>query len=64
MMRGRYLCSVAAMALASTSVAAQAQSLKSEADEAQTSVRHLCFCPPSPDCPFPTFEDLKGGAHG
>lgn len=23
--------------------------------------RHLCFCPPSPDYPFPTLEDLKSG---
>ena len=21
--------------------------------------RHICFCPPSPDYPFPTLEDLK-----
>ena len=21
--------------------------------------RHICFCPPSPDYPFPTFEDLS-----
>lgn len=24
-------------------------------------VRHLCFCPPSPDYPFPTLEELKAG---
>lgn len=22
--------------------------------------RHICFCPPSPNYPFPTLEDLKG----
>ncbi len=22
--------------------------------------RHLCFCPPSPDYPFPTYEELSG----
>jgi quercetin dioxygenase-like cupin family protein len=22
--------------------------------------RHLCFCPPSPDYPFPTLDQLKG----
>ena len=22
--------------------------------------RHICFCPPSPDYPFPTLADLKG----
>ncbi len=22
--------------------------------------RHVCFCPPSPDYPFPTLEQLKG----
>lgn len=22
--------------------------------------RHICFCPPSPDYPFPTYEDVKG----
>jgi quercetin dioxygenase-like cupin family protein len=24
--------------------------------------RHICFCPPSPDYPFPTYESLKGAA--
>lgn len=24
--------------------------------------RHICFCPPSPNYPFPTLEELKGGA--
>lgn len=24
--------------------------------------RHICFCPPSPNYPFPTLEDLRGGA--
>lgn len=24
--------------------------------------RHICFCPPSPNYPFPTVEDLRGGA--
>jgi quercetin dioxygenase-like cupin family protein len=23
--------------------------------------RHICICPPSPDYPFPTLEDLKSG---
>ena len=23
--------------------------------------RHICFCPPSPNYPFPTIADLKGG---
>ena len=23
--------------------------------------RHLCLCPPSPDYPFPTLDDLKAG---
>jgi quercetin dioxygenase-like cupin family protein len=25
-------------------------------------VRHICFCPPSPDYPFPTYESLIGQA--
>ncbi len=25
-------------------------------------LRHICFCPPSPDYPFPTLEEIKGGA--
>lgn len=24
-------------------------------------LRHICFCPPSPDYPFPTLEELKKG---
>jgi quercetin dioxygenase-like cupin family protein len=24
--------------------------------------RHICFCPPSPNYPFPTLDELKGGA--
>lgn len=24
--------------------------------------RHICFCPPSPGYPFPTLDELKGGA--
>lgn len=26
--------------------------------------RHICFCPPSPDYPFPTLEELKAGQGG
>jgi hypothetical protein len=25
-------------------------------------LRHICFCPPSPDYPFPTLADLKAAA--
>ena len=24
--------------------------------------RHICFCPPSPNYPFPTLAELRGGA--
>lgn len=24
--------------------------------------RHICFCPPSPNYPFPTLDDLKGAS--